>query len=155
MSQVSAAHSCRGAALVLGAKLCLLPFVGVPTPLQDPQKPATVDNLVLLTHAEADDHDQLQSLDALRQQVRSCRQPGRSRQGGAEGRTAAAAQVTNQSNNAALWPSLLSPWMVPPNLCNLHRCQPSSLVYRPQEPELCARVEATLARAKRDFWWRI
>lgn len=37
---------------------------------QDPQKPATVDNLVLLTHAEADDHDQLQSLDALRQQVR-------------------------------------------------------------------------------------
>ena len=24
-----------------------------------------------------------------------------------------------------------------------------------QEPELCARVEATLARAKRDFWWRI
>lgn len=24
-----------------------------------------------------------------------------------------------------------------------------------QEPALCARVEATLARAKRDFWWRI
>ncbi len=36
---------------------------------QDPRKPATVDNLVLLTHAEADEHDQLESLDALRQQV--------------------------------------------------------------------------------------
>ncbi|PRW51003.1 NAD(P)-binding Rossmann-fold superfamily isoform 1 [Chlorella sorokiniana] len=57
----------------------------------DPAKPATIDNLVLLTHAEADDHDQLQNLDDVRQ----------------------------------------------------------------QEPELCARVEATLARAKRDFWWRI
>lgn len=42
---------------------------------QDPLKPATVDNLVLLTHAEADEHDQLQSLDALRQQVRAAPTP--------------------------------------------------------------------------------
>ncbi|KAL4443221.1 hypothetical protein ABPG75_010976 [Micractinium tetrahymenae] len=34
----------------------------------DPAKPATVDNLVLLSHAEADEHDQLESLEGLRQQ---------------------------------------------------------------------------------------
>lgn len=46
---------------------------------QDPSKPATVDNLVLLTHAEADEHDQLDSLDALRQQVGAPAGPARRR----------------------------------------------------------------------------
>lgn len=57
----------------------------------DSRKAATIDNLVLLTHAEADEHDQLESLEQLRQ----------------------------------------------------------------QEPEMCARVEAVLARARQDFLWRI
>lgn len=42
---------------------------------QDASKPATVDNLVLLTHAEADQHDQLPpgGLAQLRAQVRAHR----------------------------------------------------------------------------------
>lgn len=62
---------------------------------QDSSKPATIDNLVLLTHAEADEHDELGS------------SPG---------------------GMAAL---------------------------RREQPQLCARVEAVLARARQDFWWRI
>ena len=62
---------------------------------QDASKPATIDNLVLLTHAEADEHDELSSSS-----------------GGLE-------------------------------------------ALRRQQPELCARVEAVLARAHLDFWWRI
>ena len=38
--------------------------------MQDATRPATVDNLVLLTHAEADEHDELDSLEQLKQQVR-------------------------------------------------------------------------------------
>ncbi|EFN56689.1 hypothetical protein CHLNCDRAFT_21979 [Chlorella variabilis] len=34
----------------------------------DPARPASIDNLVLLTHAEADSHEQLGSLEALRRQ---------------------------------------------------------------------------------------
>jgi hypothetical protein len=37
--------------------------------MQDPARAATVDNLVLLTHAEADEHEQQQSLEGLRRRV--------------------------------------------------------------------------------------
>lgn len=130
---------------------------------QDPAKPATIDNLVLLTHAEADEHDELQNLDALRQQVRSSKGGRRcSGRGGAEvqrghgdcGRPHYPAEPGGvgtlfcTSCTARATAALLAnrPATTPPS-CSSHR--PS------QEPELCARVEATLARAKRDFWWRI
>jgi hypothetical protein len=38
--------------------------------MQDASKPATIDNLVLVTHAEADEHDERPGgLEALRRQV--------------------------------------------------------------------------------------
>lgn len=36
---------------------------------QDRRRPATIDNLVLLTHAEADAHDEVEGLEELRQRV--------------------------------------------------------------------------------------
>ncbi len=48
--------------------------------LQDPSRAATVDNLVLLTHAEADEHEQLQSLEELRRRAGQMRRPQEERE---------------------------------------------------------------------------
>lgn len=105
-----------------------------PACIQDPTRPATVDNLVLLTHAEADDHDALASLEELRRQV-----------GGAEkGRAPCMAQGGGGIAWAAKRPGLPT---------TPHTFSPGPLP--PQEPELCERVEAVLARARREFRWRV
>lgn len=67
--------------------------------MQDPQRPATIDNLVLLTHAEADVHDELQTLNALWQQV-GIHVGGRA--GGAAGLRAAVSSTPPPGDHAYL-----------------------------------------------------